>query len=64
MVAFTANRCPYALAWHDRIQHIARDYAGQHVTVLHDGVQIFGYGCPPMAAMVIPARAWAVTLGS
>jgi hypothetical protein len=31
VVVFTANHCPYALAWHDRIQEVARDYAGRDV---------------------------------
>jgi peroxiredoxin len=26
LVVFTCNHCPYALAWHDRIAAIARDY--------------------------------------
>jgi peroxiredoxin len=26
-VIFTCNHCPYALAWHDRILDVARDYA-------------------------------------
>jgi peroxiredoxin len=34
VVVFTANGCPYALAWHDRIQQVARDYAGRGVTVI------------------------------
>jgi len=34
VVVFTANGCPYALAWHDRIQQVGRDYAGRDVTVL------------------------------
>jgi peroxiredoxin len=34
VVVFTCNHCPYALAWHDRIQDVARDYAGQGVRVL------------------------------
>lgn len=34
VVVFTANGCPYALAWHDRIQQVARDYAGRDVTVI------------------------------
>jgi len=38
VVVFTANGCPYALAWHDRIQQVARDYAGRQVTV----VQVVG----------------------
>jgi peroxiredoxin len=33
-VVFTANECPFALAWHDRIQQVARDYAGRDVTVI------------------------------
>jgi peroxiredoxin len=34
VVVFTANGCPYAQAWHDRIQTVARDYADRDVTVL------------------------------
>jgi peroxiredoxin len=38
VVVFSANGCPYALAWHDRIQQVARDYAGRDVIV----VQVVG----------------------
>ena len=34
VVVFTCNHCPYALAWHERIAHVARDYAGRGVRVL------------------------------
>lgn len=34
VVVFTANGCPYARAWHDRIQQVARDYADREVAVL------------------------------
>jgi peroxiredoxin len=34
VVVFTANGCPYSLAWHDRIQDVARDYADRDVAVL------------------------------
>jgi peroxiredoxin len=34
LVVFTANGCPYARAWHDRIQDVARDHADRGVTVL------------------------------
>ena len=34
VVVFTCNHCPYALAWHERIVEVARDYAGQGVRVL------------------------------
>jgi predicted DCC family thiol-disulfide oxidoreductase YuxK len=27
VVIFTCNHCPYARAWHDRLQDVARDYA-------------------------------------
>ena len=26
VVVFTCNHCPYALAWHERIAQVARDY--------------------------------------
>jgi hypothetical protein len=34
VIVFTANHCPYALAWHDRIQQVARDYGEQGVQVI------------------------------
>jgi hypothetical protein len=34
VVLFTANACPFALAWHDRIIAAARDYASQGVQFL------------------------------
>lgn len=34
VVAFTANGCPYARAWHDRIQDVARAYADRGVAVI------------------------------
>jgi peroxiredoxin len=34
VVCFTCNHCPYALAWHERIIAVARDYAPREVRVL------------------------------
>ena len=34
VVVWTCNHCPYALAWHDRIAEVARDYAERGVRVL------------------------------
>ncbi|MBV9604725.1 MAG: thioredoxin family protein [Solirubrobacterales bacterium] len=34
VLVFTCNHCPYALAWHDRIAEVARDYAERGVRVL------------------------------
>jgi len=34
VIVFTCNHCPYALAWHDRIVALARDYADRGVRVL------------------------------
>jgi len=34
VLVFTCNHCPYALAWHDRIADVARDYAARGVRVL------------------------------
>jgi peroxiredoxin len=31
VVVFTCNHCPYALAWHDRLMAVARDYADRGV---------------------------------
>jgi peroxiredoxin len=33
-IVFTCNHCPYALAWHDRILDVARDYAPRGVRVV------------------------------
>lgn len=34
VVAWTCNHCPYALAWHDRIAAVAREYAARGVRFL------------------------------
>jgi AhpC/TSA family len=34
VVVFTCNHCPYALAWHDRIIQVAREYAARGVKTL------------------------------
>ena len=34
VVAWTCNHCPYALAWHERLQAVARDFAGRGVAFL------------------------------
>src|SRR5215213_10185877 len=34
VVVFTCNHCPYALAWHDRILDVARDYEPGGVRML------------------------------
>jgi peroxiredoxin len=34
VVVFTCNHCPYAIAWHDRIIDVARDYGGRGVRML------------------------------
>src|SRR6478735_10548642 len=33
-LVFTCNHCPYALAWHDRLLAVARDYADRGVVTL------------------------------
>ena len=33
-VVFTCNHCPYALAWHDRLLDVARDYSGRAQVLL------------------------------
>ena len=34
VVVWTCNHCPYALAWHERIQAVAREYAERAVAFL------------------------------
>jgi peroxiredoxin len=31
VIVFTCNHCPYALAWHDRLMQVGRDYAERGV---------------------------------
>ena len=31
VVVFTCNHCPYAIAWHDRLMQVARDYSERGV---------------------------------
>ena len=33
VVIWTCNHCPYAIAWHERIQQVIRDYADKDVLV-------------------------------
>jgi peroxiredoxin len=35
LVVFTCNHCPYALAWHDRIAAVARDYGDVNVLAIN-----------------------------
>ena len=34
VVVFTCNHCPYALAWHERLMAVAREYAERGVSML------------------------------
>ena len=34
VLVFTCNHCPYALAWHDRIAEVARDYQDRGVVTM------------------------------
>ncbi len=34
VVVFTCNHCPYALAWQERLEQVARDYAQRGVRML------------------------------
>jgi peroxiredoxin len=34
VVVFTCNHCPYALAWHERVNHVAREYEERGVRTL------------------------------
>jgi peroxiredoxin len=34
VLVFTCNHCPYALAWHDRVMQVGRDYAPRGVRFL------------------------------
>ncbi|MGA7705060.1 MAG: thioredoxin family protein [Solirubrobacteraceae bacterium] len=34
VVVFTCNHCPYALAWHERLGAVARDYSARGVEML------------------------------
>ena len=34
LVIWTSNHCPYAIAWHERLMDVARDYAERDVVVV------------------------------
>ena len=53
VVVFTCNHCPYALAWHQRIIDVARDYLGRGVRVLAinpNDAERYPRDSPPMMA--------------
>jgi protein-disulfide isomerase len=56
VVVFTCNHCPYALAWHERLQAVARDYAERGVRFLqvssNDAVRYPKDGLEAMRARV------------
>lgn len=35
VVVWTCNHCPYAIAWHERLMDVAREYAERGVRTLH-----------------------------
>ena len=58
VVVFTCNHCPYALAWHDRINAVARDYADAGVRMLQISSNDAGrYPRDAPAAMAARVRA-------
>jgi peroxiredoxin len=58
VVVFTCNHCPYALAWHDRINAVARDYADAGVRLLQISSNDAGrYPRDAPAAMAARVRA-------
>ncbi len=56
VVVFTCNHCPYALAWHERLQAVARDYSLRGVRTLqinaNDAARYPGDSPAAMAARV------------
>jgi AhpC/TSA family len=56
VVVFTCNHCPYALAWHERLQTVARDYGPRGVRTLqinaNDAARYPGDSPAAMAARV------------
>jgi peroxiredoxin len=56
VVVFTCNHCPYALAWHERLVSVARDYSARGVRVLavnpNDSDRYPGDSLDAMAARV------------
>ncbi len=46
VVVWTCNHCPYALAWHDRLVQVARDYATARGPLPRDQLQRRG-ALPP-----------------
>jgi peroxiredoxin len=56
VVVFTCNHCPYAFAWHERLQTVARDYRARGVRTLqinaNDAARYPGDSPAAMAARV------------
>jgi peroxiredoxin len=58
VVVFTCNHCPYALAWHDRLQTVARDYRERGVRTLQiNANDAERYPHDSLAAMTVRAGA-------
>ena len=55
VLVWTCNHCPYALAWHERIQAVARDFAERGVVLAVEGAQsVLEMNTQP--AMIRPRR--------
>lgn len=62
VVYWTCNHCPYALAWHERLLDVARDYADRGVRVLainsNDGARYPDDSLEAMAERVEQEGGW------
>jgi peroxiredoxin len=62
VVYWTCNHCPYALAWHERLLDVARDYADRGVRVLainsNDGERYPADSLEAMAERVEQEGGW------
>ena len=62
VVYWTCNHCPYALAWHERLLDVARDYADRGVRVLainsNDGERYPADSLEAMAERVESEGGW------
>ena len=55
-MVFTCNHCPYALAWHGRLNEVARDYRGKGVLFLQVNANDVGSRSPGDSLPAMTAR--------
>jgi hypothetical protein len=63
LVVFTCNHCPYALAWHDRIAAVARDYPDVKVLAINPTTRSATRATPTTRRLIAARVAEPLVLG-